>query len=88
MAVRVATSSRWGRSGLGGLGLADLLRARASASQAGQATRNTSVVWLRLNGGAPQIETFDPKMTAPVEFRSTTSAIQTNVPGMIRERGA
>jgi hypothetical protein len=65
-----------------GLLLPDLLRARAGAAAAGRATRNTSVVWLYLNGGAPHIETFDPKPDAPVEFRSTTGHVQTTVPGM------
>jgi hypothetical protein len=68
--------------GMGGLALSDLLRARASATQAGQSSRNTSVVWLWLGGGPTHIETFDPKMSAPAEFRSVTGAIQTTVPGM------
>ena len=68
--------------GMGGLALPDLLRARAAASAAGQTTRNTSVVWLWLGGGPTHVETFDPKMTAPVEFRSTVGAVQTNVPGV------
>jgi hypothetical protein len=71
-----------GALGLGGLALPDLLRARAAASATGQPTRNTSVVWLWLGGGASHIETFDPKMSAPAEFRSTTGAVQTNVPGI------
>ncbi len=68
--------------GMGGLMLPDLLRARAAASTAGRATRNTSIVWLWLGGGPTHVETFDPKMTAPVEFRSTVGAVQTNVPGV------
>jgi hypothetical protein len=68
--------------GAGGLALSDLLRLRAHASQNGRPTRNTSVVWLWLGGGPTHIETFDPKMSAPEEFRSTTGAIATNVPGM------
>jgi hypothetical protein len=62
--------------------LPDLLRARAAASSAGATTRNTSVVWLWLGGGPTHVETFDPKMTAPAEFRSVTGAVQTNVPGV------
>src|SRR5262249_28609692 len=65
-----------------GLMLPDLLRARAAASAAGQATKNTSVVWLWLGGGPTHVETFDPKMTAPAEFRSVTGAVDTNVPGI------
>ena len=71
-----------GALGMGGLALSDLLRARATASAAGQPTRNTSVVWLWLGGGPTHVETFDPKMTAPMEFRSTVGAVQTNVPGI------
>jgi len=68
--------------GMGGLALSDLLRFRAQASEAGQPTRNTSVVWLWLGGGPTHVETFDPKMSAPAEFRSTVGAVQTNVPGV------
>jgi len=68
--------------GMGGLALSDLLRARAAATQSGQPTRNTSVVWLWLGGGPTHIETFDPKMSAPSEFRSVVGATQTNVPGI------
>ena len=71
-----------GALGMGGVMLSDLLRARAQASAAGQPTRNTSVVWLWLGGGPTHVETFDPKMTAPAEFRSTVGAVQTNVPGI------
>ncbi len=68
--------------GMGALTLADLLRIRAQASERGQQTRNTSVVWLWLGGGPTHVETFDPKMSAPSEFRSTVGAVQTNVPGI------
>jgi hypothetical protein len=71
-----------GALGMGGVVLADLCRARATAAAVGQPVRNTSVVWLWLGGGPTHIETFDPKMTAPVEFRSTVGAVQTNVPGL------
>src|SRR6516164_8073272 len=71
-----------GALGLGGLLLPDLLRARAAQQAAGQSTRNTSVVWLWLGGGPTHVETFDPKMSAPVEFRSTVGAVKTNVPGI------
>jgi hypothetical protein len=71
-----------GALGATGLMLPDLLRARAAATEAGRPTRNTSVVWLWLGGGPTHVETFDPKMSAPAEFRSTTGAVQTNVPGI------
>jgi Protein of unknown function (DUF1501) len=68
--------------GMGGLTLANLMQARAQASQQGRSTRSTSVVWLWLGGGPTHVETFDPKMTAPAEFRSTVGAVQTNVTGI------
>ncbi len=71
-----------GLLGAGGLTLADLLRARAHASAQGQATRNTSVVWLWLGGGPTHVETFDPKMSAPAEYRSVVGQVQTNVAGV------
>jgi hypothetical protein len=71
-----------GALGMGGLLLPDLLRARAAATAAGKPTKNTSVIWLWLGGGPTQVETFDPKMSAPVEYRSTVGAVKTNVPGI------
>jgi hypothetical protein len=68
--------------GLGGLALPDLLRLRAAESARGNTTKNTSVVWLWLGGGPTHVETFDPKMTAPVEFRSAVGAVKTNVAGI------
>ena len=41
-----------------------------------------SVIFLFLHGGPSQIETFDPKMTAPVGIQSVNGEIQTAVPGI------
>jgi hypothetical protein len=71
-----------GALGLGGLMLPDLLRVRAAQKAAGKSTRDTSVVWLWLGGGPTHVETFDPKMTAPKEYRSTVGAVKTNIPGI------
>jgi hypothetical protein len=71
-----------GALGLSGFLLPDLLRARAAAAASGQPTKNTSVVWLWLGGGPTHIETFDPKMSAPAEYRSTVGAVKTNLPGV------
>lgn len=64
-----------------GLSLADLLAARSQAGESSRG-RSTSVVWLWLGGGATHIETFDPKMSAPSEFRSVTGETPTNIPGV------
>jgi uncharacterized protein (DUF1501 family) len=65
-----------------GLTLPDLLRARAASAGAGRPSKDTSVVLLWLDGGATHIETFDPKMTAPKEYRSIFGAVPTKIPGV------
>src|SRR5688572_31018835 len=65
-----------------GLTLADLLKLRSAAATPGQPTRDTSVIWLWLGGGPTHVETFDPKMAAPAEFRSMIGSVQTSVPGL------
>ncbi len=67
---------------LGGLSLPGLLAARASAAAAGQPVTDKSVVLLFLQGGPSHIELFDPKMTAPLEIRSTTGEVATALPGV------
>ncbi len=71
-----------GALGMGGLLLSDLLRQRARASAEGRPAHNTSVVWLWLGGGPTHIETFDPKMDAPAEFRSVVGDVPTVLPGV------
>ncbi len=62
--------------------LPDLLRARARAASEGRTVKDTSVVWLWLGGGPTHVETFDPKMTAPAEYRSATGEVPTAIPGV------
>src|SRR5262245_3194093 len=73
---------RVGALGLTGLSLPGLLSARARAATQGRPTKDTSVVWLWLGGGPTQVETFDPKMEAPAEFRSTVGAVKTALTGI------
>jgi hypothetical protein len=70
-----------GTLGLGSVALPDLLQARAAANESGRSAKDTSVVWLWLGGGPTHVETFDPKMTAPVEYRSTVGEVSTTLPG-------
>lgn len=65
---------------LGGLGLANLLRANEASSDR---ELPMSVVVLWLGGGPPQHETFDPKLDLPSEMRSINGAIQTSQPGVM-----
>lgn len=66
----------------GALSLPALLAARAQAGATGKPVKDTSVVWLWLGGGPTHVETFDPKMSAPVDYRSVTGEVTTNVPGI------
>jgi hypothetical protein len=69
--------------GLGAMGLGGLMQARSAvAAASGQSASQTSVVWLWLGGGPTHVETFDPKMTAPVEYRSVTGEVKTRIPGV------
>lgn len=71
-----------GALGMGALTLSDVLRSKARSEQAGQPSNNKSVIWLWLGGGPTHVETFDPKMTAPAEYRSVTGEVKTVIPGV------
>lgn len=64
---------------LGGLLLPDLLHARAASSSE---RTDTAVILLYLHGGPSQLETYDLKPDAPLEYRSVFRPMQTAVPGM------
>jgi hypothetical protein len=68
-----------------GLGLADLLRLRATAEVADAATaigRARHCILLWLDGGPSHLETFDLKPNAPVEVRGPFQPIATSIPGV------
>lgn len=71
---------RLGAVGLGGLSLADALRARAEAETG--ASQDTSIIFVWLPGGPPHMETYDMKPDAPAEYRGEFRPIHTNVPGI------
>ncbi|MDE0737355.1 MAG: DUF1501 domain-containing protein, partial [Pirellulaceae bacterium] len=71
---------RVGTLGLGGLTLSQLLASRGQAANANP-LRDKSVVLLFLQGGPTHIETFDPKMTAPQEYRAMFGEVKTSLPG-------
>jgi hypothetical protein len=66
---------------LGGLSLADLLRAQ-QAQAAPASRKNTACILVWLDGGPPQHETYDPKPEAPAEYRGAYKAIDTSAPGI------
>ena len=75
---------RVGTLGLGGLSLMDMLslKLNASESKAYDFLKDRSVVMLNLQGGPTHIETFDPKMTAPSEYRAMFGEVKTSLPGV------
>lgn len=71
-----------GTLGLGGLTLEHLLRSKAQGALKSPLTTGKSVVFLFLHGGPSQVETFDPKMEAPMGIRSATGELPTKLPGI------
>ncbi|HUY34186.1 MAG TPA: DUF1501 domain-containing protein [Pirellulales bacterium] len=71
-----------GALGAGALTLPGLLAARAHAAASGRPVNDTAVVWVWLGGGPTHIETFDPKLTAPSEYRGITGEVATKLPGV------
>jgi hypothetical protein len=72
---------------IGGLGLAGLLWPGLGALAgdrrgAGLVQTNKSVVLLFLQGGPPQVETFDPKTDVPDNIRSCTGEVRSKLPGV------
>ncbi len=72
---------RIGAAGLSGLTLPALNASTAVAKELGPVT-GKSVVFLFMQGGPSQFETFDPKMNAPAEIRSVTGEVKTTIPGV------
>ena len=71
-----------GLAGSIGLGLPELLRLRGLAAEQGSPVKDTAIIFLELAGGPTQHETYDPKPTAPAEYRGPLQAIDTTVPGI------
>ena len=71
-----------GSLALGGLSLTNLLSGRATAGDTASLATGKSVVFLFLQGGPSQLETFDPKPEAPEGTRTITGTIPTTLPGV------
>jgi hypothetical protein len=69
---------RAGVLALGGLSLAEVAAARAAQ----KSTSNTSVILFWMWGGPSQLETWDLKPNAPIEYRGPFRPISTSVPGL------
>lgn len=71
---------RVGSLGMAGLTLSNWSRAKAQSPT--DFVRDKSIVILNLQGGPTQIETFDPKMTAPSEYRAMFGETRTSLSGV------
>src|SRR6266481_436421 len=70
-----------GASSVLGLSLGDLLQLRSqSGAPAVGSARSVILLWLW--GGPAQLDTWDPKPGAPLEYRGPFSPIATKVPGI------
>jgi len=69
-------------SSLLGLGLADILGARARAAESGKPTNKKSLIVFWTHGGMSQQDTYDMKPEAPAEYRGFYDTIKTSVPGI------
>jgi hypothetical protein len=70
-----------GSLAVGGLTLADVLRARAVAADSDSPAKDTAVILLWLAGGPSHIDMYDLKPHAPAEFRGEFQEIATSVAG-------
>src|SRR5262245_33831282 len=68
--------------GIAGLSLPDWLRHQAKARESGTLAGDTAVILIWLDGGPTHLDTYDPKPSAPAEYRGPMSFAQTNVPGI------
>jgi hypothetical protein len=70
-----------GLLGFAGLGLPELLRARAAAGTS-DGRRGKSVIMIWLRGGPSHIDSYDMKPAAPAEIRGEFRPIATKAPGI------
>jgi hypothetical protein len=73
--------------GVAGLGLPDLLRAKAQGRSSlglpSSGLNDKSVILIWLDGGPSQLETYDPKPDAPAEYRGPFGVAKTRTPGVL-----
>jgi hypothetical protein len=69
-----------GASSVLGLSLADALRAREAGGRNPGSAKAVILLWLW--GGPSQLDTFDPKPNAPLEYRGPFATIPTRIPGV------
>src|SRR5437762_2635827 len=64
-----------------GTGVAGSLHASDPSAGSGP-LRVKNLIWIEVNGGLSQLDTFDPKPNAPDGIRSPYPTIQTRLPGV------
>lgn len=71
-----------GSLALGGAALPEMVARHLHAAEVAPPISDKSVVFVFMHGGPSQIETFDPKMTAPPGVCSANGEVATNIPGV------
>src|SRR5262245_37552958 len=69
-----------GGLGVLGISLPDVLN--ADSSRQTKQRKETACIFIYLEGGPSQLETFDPKPNAPNDVRGPYGSIATKVPGL------
>ena len=68
---------------VGGLSVVGLSVAeKAARAQMLRSVQHRSCIFIMMNGGVSQLDTFDPKPDAPVELRGALKSIQTAIAGV------
>ncbi len=73
---------RLGLCGLGSLSLPQLYRLRTAAAAKPDGIKPKAMIVVFLHGGASHLETWDPKPSAPSEYRGPFQTIATKTPGL------
>jgi hypothetical protein len=73
---------RLGGATVAGLSLPGLLQSVAQATQGKGSVTGKSVIFLFMQGGPPQFETFDPKTDIPAEQATVGGVTATSIPGV------
>ena len=64
------------------LGLAGSLQGRNPSGEK-RSLKVKNLIWIQVNGGLSQLDTFDPKPDAPDGIRSPYKTIRTRLPGVL-----
>lgn len=71
-----------GLGGLAGLSLPEILQFQSQAGAAGSEPPDTAIIYVLQEGGASQLETWDPKPDSDAAIRGEFGVVNTSIPGV------